>query len=158
MRAGRLAAARQDFARLTLGMFAASFPASPLTFSYAGEAEAPQGKADVIDVRGEGFTGRFFVDRASRLPLMVSWMAPAGGPPPGAGGPPRPAAGGPPPPGQPPRLVEHRLYYGDYREVSGLKLPFRLRRAVDGNTVEETTFDNFRINPRIDARKFEVRP
>jgi hypothetical protein len=48
----RTTGVKEDFARLTLGMFAASFSGYPLTFSYAAEAEAPQGKADVLDVKG----------------------------------------------------------------------------------------------------------
>src|SRR5207249_4729458 len=36
--------------------------------------------------------------------------------------------------------VEYRLYYGDFRDVNGLRWPFRLRRAIAGETVEETTF------------------
>jgi hypothetical protein len=52
--------------------------------------------------------------------------------------------------------VEHRLYFADYREVDGLKLPFRLRRAIGTETTEETTFDRFRVNAKIDARKFEA--
>jgi hypothetical protein len=51
--------------------------------------------------------------------------------------------------------VEHRLYFGDYREVDGVRFPFRLRRAIGQETTEETTFDRFRINTRIDPRKFE---
>ena len=35
--------------------------------------------------------------------------------------------------------------------------PFRHRRAIDADTVEETTFDQFKINTKIDPRKFEVR-
>jgi hypothetical protein len=41
-----LLASKQDFARLTLGMFVTSFPAYPLTMTYAGQAESPDGKAD----------------------------------------------------------------------------------------------------------------
>jgi hypothetical protein len=51
--------------------------------------------------------------------------------------------------------VEHRLYFADYRDVDGVKLPFRLRRAIGAETTEETTFDRFRINTRIDPRKLE---
>ena len=51
--------------------------------------------------------------------------------------------------------VEHRLYFADYRDVDGLKLPFRLRRAIGTETTEETTFDRFRVNTKIDQRKFE---
>src|SRR5712692_3210674 len=46
----RVASVKQDFVRLTLGMFAASFPSYPLTFRYAGLGEAPEGQADVLDV------------------------------------------------------------------------------------------------------------
>jgi hypothetical protein len=52
--------------------------------------------------------------------------------------------------------VEHRLYFADYREVDGLKLPFRLRRAIGTETTEETTFDRFRVNAKVDPRKFEA--
>jgi hypothetical protein len=41
--------------------------------------------------------------------------------------------------------------------VSGVQLPFRLRRAVGPDTVEETTFDGYKLNVKIDAKKFEVR-
>ena len=39
----RVLQAKQDFARLMLGLFAASYPSFPLTFTYVGQAEAPQG-------------------------------------------------------------------------------------------------------------------
>jgi hypothetical protein len=236
MRAARVAAVKQDFVRLTLGMFAGSFSSYPLTFSYVGQAEAPQGKADVLEAKAPpNFTLRLFVNSETHLPIMVSWQAPgrgggpgrggpggpgagpasegrgapsrAGGPPaaaPGttpergapptqpsarpaetAGAPPatgatppqQPAAGGPPqgapgqqPPagaaagaagpgrsGPPPVPVEYRIYYADYRDVDGMQWPFRLRRATGTDTTEETTFDRFRINTKIDAKKFEVR-
>jgi len=53
-RNARVTVVKQDFARLALGMFAASFGGYPLTFTYVGESEAPQGKADVIDVTASG--------------------------------------------------------------------------------------------------------
>jgi hypothetical protein len=51
--------------------------------------------------------------------------------------------------------VENRLYFADYRDVDGVKLPFRLRRAIGTETTEETTFDRYRLNAKIDPRKFE---
>ena len=184
----RTAVIKQDFARLTLGMFATSFPSYPLTFTHAGLAEAPQGEADVLDVKGPGnFSVRYFVDRKTHLPIMVSWQMPAtnvivampGQPPPNA----PPGAivvDAPPPPaataakeeqeayGQAvaalrkkalaeAKPIENRVYYSDYRAVDGFQFPFRLRRAVAGQTIEETTFDRFRINTKIDPRRFEVR-
>ena len=134
----RLDGVRHEFARLMLGLFATSFEAPPPTFGYAGQAEAPQGKADVIDVKGApNFASRLFISSDTHLPIMVSWS----GPPPGGRG-----GAGPP--------VEQRLYFGDYREVDGHQFPFRLRRASGGDTIEETTVDRFRINVRVDSRRF----
>jgi hypothetical protein len=63
----------------------------------------------------------------------------------------------PAPPGpQQQEATENRLYYADYRDVDGLKLPFRLRRALGATTIEETTFDRYRINAKIDSKKFET--
>ncbi len=180
---------KQDFARLTLGMFATSFSGYPLSFGLAGQAEAPEGKADVLDVKGTGnFSARLFIDSNTHLPLMLSWTTPPNLVPVVAGQkPPAPLPPGsvvfetPMPPAESAsaeekkkfedealalrkkamassRPTENRIYYGDYREVDGLRLPFRLRRAVGATTVEETVFDRYRINARVDPRKFEVRP
>jgi hypothetical protein len=183
-RRARLNTVKQDYARLALGLFAAS-GAYPLTFSYAGIAEAPQGRADVIDVKGEGnFAARYFIHSETRLPIMVSWTTPPtnvivtvpGQPPPSTVAPGAVVVEGPPaPPKDAPKEemdryskavlavrakaqatpVEHRLYFADYREVDGVRFPFRLRRAIGPETTEETTFDRFRINTKIDPRKFE---
>ncbi len=233
MKTARVAAVKQDFVRLTLGMFAGSFSSYPLTFSYVGQAEAPQGKADVLEAKAApNFTARLFVNSETHLPVMVTWQAPAGRGGPGRGGPGGPGAGaapdgrggparagappaaapgqgaaqppaaarpgepgatppaapapgagatppqGAPPPGAPPAAgqqgpgggpaaagrggppsapVEYRIYYADYRDVDGMQWPFRLRRATGTDTTEETTFDRFRVNTKIDAKKFEVR-
>lgn len=193
MAAARVTTLKQDVARLMLGLFAASWPSYPLTFTYVAEAEAPQGKADVLEGKGAGnFTVRFFISRESHLPLMVTWTAPAPpgrgapgaraplGAPPGRGAPEPAGAPGarggsgaaqpvPPPSGAAPPVSpargqgtpsgppENRLYFADYRDVDGLQLPFRLRRAVGADTVEETTFDGFKLNAKIDPRRFEVR-
>ena len=181
-RKARLANVKQDFARLTLGMFAGSFPGFPVTFSYVAKAEAPQGKADVLEVKGPAnFAARLFVNAETHLPVMVTWTPPAppqrGGPPPQRGsGPPSPAAASPATAGQVPQAgregqpggrgpapgpasppPESRIYYADYRDVNGMQFPFRLRRAVGPDTIEETTFDGFKINSKIDPKKFEVR-
>jgi len=130
----RINTVKQDFARWWLGMFAASFSSFPVTFTRAGQAEAPQGQADVLDVKGPaGFVARLFILKDSHLPIMLSWEGQAQG-----------------------KSIENRLYYADYRDVDGLKLPFRLRRAVGADTTEETNIDRFRINTRIDARKFAL--
>ena len=153
--AQRLLTVKQDFARLMLGVFATSFPGFPLTFTYAAEGEAPEGKADVLAVSGPPpFAAQLVIQRDTRLPVMLIWQTPA---PPGgarAGGPGAPAAAPGAPPAAPP--PENRMYFADYRDVNGIKWPFRIRRAVGGNTIEETTFDRVRINVKIDPKKFEA--
>jgi hypothetical protein len=151
-RQARVLTLKQDVARLMLGMLAASPLDYPVTFTYVGQAQAPQGTADVLDVRGmPAFMTRMFIDSATHLPIMLTWLGPAA---PGRGGPGR-AAGPPPaaaaPPGPAP---EQRLFFADYREVDGLRLPFRIRRAVGADTTEETIIDRYRINARTDPRRF----
>jgi hypothetical protein len=188
-RKARVTTIKQDFVKLTLGMFAGSFTSYPLTFARAGQAEAPQGTADVVDVKGAGtFALKFFINSQTHLPILISWTMPAtnivltvpGQPAPENLAPGSVVVQAPAPPdaaaakeeqekyakdlqalrkkalaGAKP--VEYRIYYSDYREVgNGLKFPFRLRRAIAGETVEETNFDEFKVNARIDPRRFEA--
>jgi len=133
---GRLVQAKQDFARLVLGMFASTPASFPLTTTYAGQAEAPQGKADVLDLKGpNNFAARLFIADTG-LPLMLTWQPPS------------------PPGGKP--APEQRLFFADYKDVDGLKLPFRLRRAAGADTTEETTFDRYRINAKLDPKRFDT--
>lgn len=158
-RKSRVTSLKQDFTRLTLGMFAASFPSYPLTFTRVGIAESPQGKADIIEAKGpDNFVARLLINQATHLPVMLSWTPPARPSAPGRAGVP-PAASAPPaaaPPAAAPMTPENRIYYADYRDVDGVQLPFRLRRAVGPDTIEETTFDRYKLNAKIDPRKFEV--
>lgn len=189
-----LMASKKDFARMTLGMFGSSFDAYPLSFTYAGQADSPDGKAHVIQVTGaENFDVKLFVDAQTNLPLMLSWsdkepMPPmvvnrGGGPggggqtvQMGGGGTFTSAGGGS---GQRPseeemkkmiadaearrkeaesklKVVEYRLYYSNYKTVNGVKLPHTLQRSIDGKPTEETTFDQIKVNPKIDSKKFTV--
>jgi hypothetical protein len=166
----RLMTIKQDFTWLMLGMFAGTPPSVPLTYTYVGQAEAPQGKADVIDAKSGPLTYRLFTNAETGLPIMVSWQAPGrpavpgapGGPPTAAVAPPPAAGAGQPPanPGGPPPgakpAPEQRIFFADYKDVDGLKLPFRVRRAAGADTTEETTFDRFRINAKVDPRRFDT--
>ena len=184
----RVATIKQDFVRLTLGIFAASFPSYPLTFKYAAQGEAPEGKADILDVAGPGnFSARLVIQQATHLPVMLMWQVPATNAIVRVPGQPLPdpvPAGAvivdvPAPPAASAsqedrnqyattvadlrrqalaqaKPVDHRIYYADFRDVNGLKWPFRIRRSIAGETIEETTFDRIRLNVKIDPRRFEV--
>jgi hypothetical protein len=184
-KAQTLTVARRDFARLTLGMLGSSFDAFPVEFSYAGQAEAPDGKADVLEVRGaDGFVAKFFVDGKSRLPLMLSWMdkeplrmtmGPGGGSM--SAGPVQVFSAGGGAAARSPedaarmqqemadrmkeaeakrRIVEYRLFYSDYKAFNGVKLPTRIQRMMDGLPTEELSLENIKVNAKIDAAKFQA--
>jgi hypothetical protein len=172
-------AARQDISRLMLGWFASAHPSVTMQYTYAGEAESPDGKAFIVDAKSaDGFAARLFVDETTHLPLMVTYQAPqgrtvtVGAPPPGGGG----RAGGSPRPAsaedrqrieadaerqinqlqtQPAAMVEYRLYFDDWRDEDGIKFPHSMRRAAAGTTVEEWTVSKVKVNPKIDPKKFE---
>jgi hypothetical protein len=173
---------REELSRLMLGWFGTAHPALNAQYTYAGEAESPDGKAYMIDVRNpDGFAARLFVDQRTHLPLMVAYQGPrarmitAGGPRPADGG----ARGAQPrrePPTeeerkkladdaqrqvqelqrQAPVMVDYTLYFDDWREVDGITFPHRLRRAVAGATMEEWSINKIRVNPKIDSKKFEA--
>jgi hypothetical protein len=183
-----LASNKREFARLALGMFAASSPVFPVEFTYAGEAESPDGKAYVIDVKGaDGFAARLFVDSKTRLPLMLTWMdkeplrmtmGPGGGSVTSGGGATVMSHGaqvssGPLTAEQVEkmrkemeerakeaeatrRMVEYRVFYGDYKPFAGVQLPTRIQRMIDGKPTEELSFEKIKINPKFDSKKFEV--
>jgi hypothetical protein len=66
-----------DLARLYLGLTGGTQPGFAATYSFAGQAESPDGKADIIDVTGpDDFKVRLFVDAVTHLPLMLTFMEP----------------------------------------------------------------------------------
>jgi len=135
-------------------------PSMPLEYAYGGEAEADDGKADVVDAKGAGsFAARLFLDQKTHRPLMLAYRAAAptmmirtqrgDGPP--------PAAGMPPGELPPPQIVAIELFLDDYKNIDGVLLPHHLSRSVDGKPNEEMTFKTIRINPPFKPDAFSVR-
>ncbi len=170
-----LRAARQDISRLMLGWFGMAHPAVRATYTYAGEAESPDGKADVIDVTGaDGFSARVFIDQERHLPLMITYQGPqrrvitAGGPPP-AGAPGRRTEDDDrkmddtlkksiaDAQAQPPAMVEYRMYFSDWTETGGITFPMKLQRASAGTIEEEWTVTRVKVNPKVDPAKFDTK-
>jgi hypothetical protein len=152
-----------DFARLLLGWLLTTQSSFPVEFSYLGEAEAPDGRAYALEVKGPaGFVVRLFIDQKTHLPLMLSYQ----------GRQPRMMInqmGGPATTREEiekkiketeaqmeaaPR-VEFQINFADYRQVDGLQLPYRLTKSIDGQASEEWEMKKFRVNPAIKPDKFE---
>jgi hypothetical protein len=172
-----------EASRLMLGWFAMAHPAANAQYTFAGEAESPDGKAYVIDVKnGDNFAARLFIDEQTHLPLMVTYRAPQ----PrmlSAGGGPRqvaPAGGNPHTvtmtssmsdeerkkaqaeidkqikemQRQPAVLADYTVFFEDWRDADGVKFPFKMRRAMGSETTEEWTVSKVKVNPKIDPKRF----
>ena len=124
--------------------------------TWVGTAEAPDGKADVLEIKpAEGPTVRLFLDTATHMPLMLTWegvaaqfMARRGGGPPPAG------QGDPAAVPQRPQQATLRMTLGEYKTVGGIRLPHLMTRGVNDQTIEEWTVSNYRINPSLKADTF----
>ncbi|MGH9755471.1 MAG: hypothetical protein ACREA2_22050, partial [Blastocatellia bacterium] len=154
---------RTDFARLLIGWLLTTPSSFPVEFSFAGEAESPDGKADVLEVKGpSGFAARLFLDQKTHYPLMLTYN------------------------GKKPRVitqtvtagahrnpeemekrkkemeaeavnqpdVEYRVYLSDYREVNGVSFPHKLTRSIEDDVNEEMEIKNVKINPQLKPETF----
>ncbi|MCG3160525.1 MAG: hypothetical protein JMDDDDMK_01594 [Acidobacteria bacterium] len=153
---------RSDFARLLIGWLLTTPSSFPVEYSYAGEAESPDGKADALDVKGPGgFAARLFLDQKTHRPLMLTYN----GKKPRVitqtmTGPPRnredaekrvkemetEAAKQPD--------VEYRINLDDYRDVNGISFPHKLTRSIENEVNEELEITKVKINPQIKPEKF----
>ena len=134
--------------------------------SWVATAEAPDGKADVIEITPvTGPVTRLFLDQATHMPLMITWQGVApqliargrGGRGGGqrADGAARGDAGsrgdGPPPQREQATL---QMTLGNYKTVNGVRLPHLITRGVNDMTIEEWTIDSYRLNPSFKADVF----
>lgn len=153
---------RAELLRLVLVALAGGPESDALEVAYAGEAEAPEGRAERIDVSdGSGPIGTLFVDKASRRPLFVAFKT------------------------QPPRIqmvraagpedaerarreaeqrvtarapeVEARLYASDWKKVGGVLLPHRFSQEIDGGASEEWTVGKWTLDPALGPDHFRKR-
>lgn len=165
---------RQEWTRLLLGVLGQAPVSVPLECSYAGEAEAPDGVADVIDVKskGIGLTAQLFLDQKTHRPLMLSYQ----GRKPRVMTMTRQMPHGEDAKRKPPEelekemkdaqakaqaqaaaepMVEIQLRFEDFRSEGGVTLPHRISRTMDGQVNEEWQLTKFKINPSIKPDKFE---
>jgi hypothetical protein len=177
-----LRAARVELSRLMLGWFGTAHPSLGAQYTYAGEAESPDGKAYVIDVKdAEGFEARLFVDQNNHLPLMVTYkgrqprMVTSRGPAPQS------ATGSTQTRLQTQQLsdeqrkqlaqeaanqvkrdladapmIEYSMFFEDWKQVDGITFPHLIRRGPAGETNEEWKIAKVKVNPKIDAKRFAV--
>jgi lysophospholipase L1-like esterase len=161
--------ARAEMTRTLLALLVASPASMPLEYSYGGEAQADDGKADVVDAKGPGsFAARIFLDQKSHRPLMLQYRGVAPqiriqtqqmqGPPDAARAQRAEQAAHDAAAAQPgPQVVDITLYLDDYRAVDGVLLPHHISRSVDGKPTEETIFKTIKMNPAFKPDTFSAR-
>ncbi|HEY2906734.1 MAG TPA: hypothetical protein VGJ29_12610 [Vicinamibacterales bacterium] len=157
---------RAEMARVTFALLLSAPASMALDFSYGGEAEAADGRADVITVKGpSSFLAQMFLDKTTHRPLMLSYRgiapqmrvqtvrgpAPAGAQPHPPGGEAATGAAEAPP------LVDISMFLDDYQAVDGVMLPHHITRSIDGKTNEEWTFTSIKVNPAFKADTFSVK-
>lgn len=53
------------------------------------------------------------------------------------------------------KMIEYRVYFADWKDADGIQFPHTLQRATGNETTEEWTIARVKINPKIDAKKFQ---
>jgi hypothetical protein len=155
-----------ELARLLLGILGSTPSTFPVTCTHAGTAEAADGKADVIDVKGpDNFAVRLFLDTQTHLPLMLTYMAPEPRimmatadrrSPNEAAERERIEAERTLAESAPPKMIEYRLFFSDYQDVGSLFLPHRIARGTAARTTEEWVVTSYKINPALKPERFKA--
>jgi hypothetical protein len=159
---------RAEYARYLLALLLNAPSGYDIHFTYAGEAVADDGRADVIDATGpENFAARLFLDKETHLPLMLTYRAPK----------PRMITNmmrstddrrkqeeqlrearekaAQELASAKPELVEMQLRFSDYRKVAGLMFPHHITQGSDGEVNEEWEIKSYELNPQFKADKFQ---
>lgn len=158
---------RQEFARDLIGLLLLSPPSANVEFTYAGHAEAKDGRADVLDVKGsDGLALRLYLDQKTHMPLLMQYKGVI----------PRvsintttrtggredidkilkDATEGRGQAGQAARQEgDLEMYFSDYRAVNGIMLPHRITKSANGKLMEEWEITKYKINPPLSAQDFE---
>lgn len=154
-------AVRAEITRFWLGYLLTAPASASVTFNYAGEAEAPDGKADVLDVKGaNGFTARLFLDQKTHRVLMLTYQGRrpravinnASAPPSEAEMQKRINEAAAQAAAQPP--VEFQMRFSEYSEESGIAFPHHITKGINDEISEELELTKFKLNPGLKPEKF----
>lgn len=104
-----------------------------LQVSYVGSDQVKDRKAEVIQISPkDGRSFKLYLDSETNQPLKTVFDSMS--------------ADGP---------VKTEQTFSDYRDVSGLKLPFRSAASHNGLKAQDSTVDEILINPTLDESQFE---
>jgi hypothetical protein len=153
---------RAELRRLLALALAGGPKDATLKLAYAGEAEAPEGRAHRIELSdAQGAIGTLFVDKATHRPLFVAFkallprmqMVRAEGPGDADRARREAEARGTAP--APAPEAEARLYVSDWKSVGGVLLPHRFSQTVEGGASEEWTVGKWTLDPALKPEHFK---
>ena len=164
---------KRHFSRIAIAMLGI-VSAYPYEASYAGRETLEKTGVHVLALKAaDGFEARLYVDEATHLPAMIGWRGAGSSIGAGRGmlridgttGMVTGADGSPLPPGAvvfPSRDGtaaaasggERRLVFTNFERAGGLTWPRRIREELAGETAREYRLGKYRINPKIDPRRF----
>lgn len=151
---------RAELTRYMLALFL--MPATNASVEFGGEAEAPDGRADILILKeGNSAVARLFVDQKTHRPLMITYRdiavrvktmkSTAGGS------------------GDVDKIVKDaqsnaparqesdmQMRFSDYKPEKGILLPHLISVTVEDKPYEEWELKSFKVNsPDLTAKKFE---
>lgn len=170
-RATTLRNLRQENLRLQTVWLLSPPRGAPFTITYAGEAEAPDGKADVLDVSGpDAFSLRLFLDKRTHRLLMATFPVeiPAMDKTQIQEAAKKAAAENPNPRDAakahaellqraPRKTVSVQMRFSDYRKVDGIWCPHEMTIDMEGQSHEEWKVASYKLNPPLKPERFEKR-
>ena len=155
----------KDMARLSVALLAGSnLPG--VEFTYGGTAESPDGRAEVLEVKGPGgFKGKLFLDEKTARPMMLVYQeiprrlsmrrgSPGATPP---STPDLPGHGAPTAAPATPEMKEAQMFLSDYKTEGGVSLPRSITIKVQDGPTEEWTVQKIKLNPAFGADHFKKR-
>ena len=158
-----------EMARYLLAITLAGPDSLALQYTYAGESDVEDAKAEVIDVTGpDKFAFRLFFDKNSHLPLLISYR----GPKPRIVTMTRQAGGAQMKPedvkkardeaekkmmteAPEPEEVDFYIRLTDHKKVGGLLLPFKFTFLTGEEVSEEFEVSKYQVNPQFKSDRFE---
>lgn len=156
---------KQAFARLALLLFGRSFDGYPLDFAYLG-AEQRDGRAiDVLEATAaDGYRMRLSVDAATHLPVLIVHLAPQGVMVSTSS---KVAVRGNEVVSQTPSsfphidisglpMVEQQLTPSYFKVQDGVTWPHRLSETVGTEVVSRMDLGRFRLNPKLEPKRFDI--
>jgi hypothetical protein len=155
-----------EFLRTMLGLFMSAPAATEVDYLYVGSETVDGNECEIVEAKtGDNPVAKIYLSKSTNLPVMMSYQ-----------GMEMPKAirfhkpdMKPKDSGEKnlqvfvnkvemPKLAEISVKFSDYRNISGLLLPFVWTQTANGNPAETVTIENYEINPANMGEKFNQMP